>query len=760
MPGTSRWFARLCLLVAGLLGVAGSTVALAPPAAATVGTLYVGGAGCSDTGPGTETQPFCTISAGAAVAGAGQTVLVAGGTYAEQVTVGHSGSPGSPVVIRAAPGAAVTVTGGTNGFLVSSRQYVTINGFTVTDTVSYGISPKASGNIVLAGNTVAYAGFPASGRTATGINVNATSNSTITGNVTDHNSDSGIYLTNGSTGNVVSYNESSFNARQWQRNANGINVVAPGNTVTGNVLHDNEDSGLQFYPGGDNSVATLNVSYNNGDHGIDDLNVTGGRLIANTIYHNCTSGINVEGTSGSYVVENNVSVDNAVFLVNPTPINPPGAYTNTCNRRAGNIGIWDSAPPTTTVDSNLVNLTVPGTMYVFGSPYTSLAAMKAATAQEQHGIQADPRFAGAAGGDLRLTEGSPAIDSADSGAPFAAVQDATGAPRVDDPLVTDTGLGARTYDDRGAYEFQPSGGGPRPPVATLSVSPATGTAPLSVTADASGSTDPQGQPLTYTFAFGDGANVGPQAQPTAAHTYTAAGGYTVTVTVTDTSNLSSAASQAVTVSVPTGGGGTAAYVNQIATNYSTSVHTSGSITVWRTQGVAAGSLIVLTLQLTGTAPTGTVTGTDDAGDTLAVARDVADGSGDRLVLLYGVAHTGLVPNSRISVTFPTAATYRLAGDEVSGVSVLDQQAAAAGSGGAYASGATGATSAGGEFVFGAVGLFAGTAPVWAAPWNATANYAVGSNWLGRAWQVPATTGSFDASGTGSGGWLAICVTFR
>ena len=34
-------------------------------------------------------------------------------------------------------------------------------------------------------------------------------------------------------------------------------------------------------------------------------------IIGNTIYSNCTSGINVEGTSGNYVVENNIAVDNA-----------------------------------------------------------------------------------------------------------------------------------------------------------------------------------------------------------------------------------------------------------------------------------------------------------------------------------------------------------------------------------------------------------------------------------------------------------------
>jgi hypothetical protein len=62
-----------------------------------------------------------------------------------------------------------------------------------------------------------------------------------------------------------------------------------------NVVHDNEDTGLNFYTGGNNNLAALNVSYNNGDHGIDDFDVTGGRLIGNTMYHNCTSGTKTSG---------------------------------------------------------------------------------------------------------------------------------------------------------------------------------------------------------------------------------------------------------------------------------------------------------------------------------------------------------------------------------------------------------------------------------------------------------------------------------
>ena len=245
----------------------------------------------------------------------------------------------------------------------------------------------------------------------------------MVGNTADHNNGHGIYVTNTSTDNTVTDNEASFNAEGWQRNANGIDVTSPGNTVLRNVLHDNEDSGLQFYTGGDNNLAALNVTYNNGDHGIDNLNVTGGRVIGNTVYRNCTSGINVEGTSTNYTVVNNVAVDNAVY---------PAYNGISCARRAGNIGIWDSAPPTTTVDHNLVQLTKAGTMYVFKSAYTSLAAMQTATGQEANGVQADPKFLAKASGDLQLTEGSPAIDRGDSAVSGAQDHDVLGNVRVRD----------------------------------------------------------------------------------------------------------------------------------------------------------------------------------------------------------------------------------------------------------------------------------------------------------------------------------------
>lgn len=744
------WSAAAVASAVAIVGGAG-----AAPAAST--TIYVDKtmSSCSDTGPATSTTPLCTIAQAMKRLTAGATVAIGNGTYAETATPPVGGTASAPITITAWSGRMPVVgTGASYGVVLSGWSYLTISGLTISGTIHEGIYVIGGSHNTVSNNEVTLAGNPVSGQTASGIRLTNTADATVTDNNTHDNSDSGIYLTGSTTRALVARNVSSANARQYQRNANGINVIAAGNTILGNITHDNEDSGIQFYPGGNNNVAVGNVTYNNGDHGIDDYNVTGGRITGNTVFRNCTSGINIEGTSGNYVVENNIAVDNAVY---------PAYQGISCSRRAGNIGVWDSAPATTTVDHNLVWLSKSGTQYVFGSKYTSLSAMQAATGQEQHGVQANPQFVDPASWNLQLQEGSAAIDRGDSGAAGEQAKDLLGNARVDDPNVPNTyAEGPRLYDDLGAYEFQPSVTPPPPPppppaapTAVLTVTPSSGTAPVTVKADASGSSDPQGQTLTYGFDFGDGTSTGPQTSPTASHTYSAAGTFTVSVSVTNTSGLTSTATQSVSVAAPPTSKPT--YVGGIANNYSTSTHTSGYITVYKSTGVKVGDLVVLTLQLTGTAASGTVSGTDAAGNAYQAVSSVTDPSGDRLVVLAGVAQQPLAVGDKITVTFPSAATYRLSGDEYAGVSRVDQTAAASGTGTSFSSG-TAQASSGGEVAFGAVATFAGTSnPTWSSGWSGIGTYSVSGRYLAKAHQLPAS-GAYSATGSATGAWLATVVT--
>jgi len=503
--------------------------------------LYVdrGNPACSDSGAGAVDQPFCSIGAAAAKVTAGQTVQVASGTYPERVVVSSSGTSSSPIVFRVAAGASVTVSGQANGFYLSGRSLVTISGFNVINTSDYGIAVNNSSQITLSNNHVSYSGQPLSGYTKYGIRLNNVSDSLVSGNVTDHNTNAGIGLVSGSTRNEVRGNQSFSNAEGYQRAAAGIYLYsAPANTIAGNITHDNEDSGINVYPGSTGCVVYNNVAYNNGDHGIDDSFAAGATIVANTVYKNVTAGINVEGNSTGATLANNISVDSG--------IKSPRTHSD--------IRVESGSTAGTTMDHDLVYLSTADTLLIWNSvSYTSLAAFQAASGQEAHGIEADPKWTSAAGGDFHLLTGSPAIDSADSGATDQPSLDVEGDARVDDPATPDTGAGPRSYDDRGAYEFQPGPLGDAAPAARISATPSSGAAPLIVTADASASSDTDSTPISaYTFDFGDGsAAVGPQAAATAGHTYAAAGTYTITVKVTDTAGLEATATATVKITAGT-----------------------------------------------------------------------------------------------------------------------------------------------------------------------------------------------------------------
>jgi parallel beta-helix repeat protein len=248
----------LALLLA-LGPVTALAIAVPRPASAAVTTYYVAATGCADTNPGTDpAAPLCHIQAGANKAlQPGNVVQVAGGSYPELVTPKAPGSAGSPITFTTAPNAAVTVGSGlANGFKVSAMNWITIKGFAVSGTTSYGIYVTGgSSNVVVSGNTldhtkgvgvyvsgganttvtgnhVSYAGVVSGNTSPTpGIKLASVSGGSVGGNTADHNADAGIQLASGSTSVAVSGNQTFGNARGLigrSRAAPGIDVRVPG----------------------------------------------------------------------------------------------------------------------------------------------------------------------------------------------------------------------------------------------------------------------------------------------------------------------------------------------------------------------------------------------------------------------------------------------------------------------------------------------------------------------------------------------------
>jgi hypothetical protein len=240
-------------------------------------------------------------------------------------------------------------------------------------------------------------------------------------------------------------------------------------------------------------------------------------LASDVINYARTGGVQAVGTSGLHLAGDSISTDcgDAVSLTGGTS----GTVENTVAVRPTGIACTgDSAPAEIAVDAsstgqvtadyNALYPSSTGADYDWsGTAYPTTQAFLAATGQGAHDLdQTDWTV-------TRLIEHSALIDSANADAPGELSTDYLGKPRVDDTLVTNTGAGAVTYDDRGAFEFQDP-----LRLAGLSVSPGTvyATEPVTLTATVSNPWSDTG--LSYGFDFGDGTSAASESNAQS-HTY-------------------------------------------------------------------------------------------------------------------------------------------------------------------------------------------------------------------------------------------------
>ena len=122
----------------------------------------------------------------------GATVEVAAGTYSESVNIPASGTSAAPILYTVAPGATVTIPNQVSGFVISGRSWITVTGFTITNSSDVGINVQDSSNVTISNNHVSYSGLQVSGKQRAGIKLGNTTNSLVVGNTSDHNSYAGI----------------------------------------------------------------------------------------------------------------------------------------------------------------------------------------------------------------------------------------------------------------------------------------------------------------------------------------------------------------------------------------------------------------------------------------------------------------------------------------------------------------------------------------------------------------------------------------
>ena len=555
-------------------------------------TYYVDNstASCSNTGAGTQSQPYCTISAALAARGvAGNTILVKPGIYPETVTLPASGTSANPLVIRAFSGP--VIVDGADDFSATNKWTNTTGNIWRASTVNW--SPKqvfadgarltittANTNSIPAGTfkyvsgsglyvNLGVSGNPGThdmkvGRRNYAIVLSGKSWITIDGLTATRTEDRGVYISNAS--NDIQF----INGKVSFANKYGIYFSEGARARIANcVVTDNANHGIILTTGATECVVENNESARNAVPGSRSANGlymygTTNSIIRNNRWHdNQDTGQHFQSASNNNVSYNNISWANGdhgydhlgatgTFHTNDVSF---GNYKDGFSIEGGATGtrlyncisvdngistgeydLWvsnDSKTGFTSNDNMFWNSTSAPPVRYGSSTYSSVATYASASGQDSRSKQQDPRFVDAASGNFHPSPGSPAIDNGNSSVANWPATDAEGNARVDDPASSNVGLGPVNYADRGALEFQING---LAPVADLLADPALANAPALVTLDASSSFDPDGSIVSYEFDFGDGVSTAPQAGPIAMHTYTA-GTYHAIVEVTDDMGL-------------------------------------------------------------------------------------------------------------------------------------------------------------------------------------------------------------------------------
>lgn len=518
---------------------------LVPHVAYAAGTYYVDNSGsfvsCSNNAPGTEEQPFCTISAAVnKVGGPGVTILVKPGTYFEQVTVPMSGAAGDPLVIKAL--GPVTIDGADSlheevWTQSSGDVWVTPIGWSPAQVLLYGVPlvPSTDDPTLLTPGTWRYVvsqglyvnvggGNPGllgiqAGHRLNGFHINGKSWITIQGFTIIFADEKGIELEGGASNIEINNNYVLRCASSGVSMFGCADVTVAGNHIMRNAFH-----GIELRGGSTGCKILSNDSSWNMDRfsavatGIYLNGSPDNRLENNRVCHNGDTGIEIQGGSDNCLSIQNVAYDNRdhgfehLFSVGTVNVGNvswrngtdgmsiEGASQNTsvfdCIAVDNGLAIngfdfYVDAASTAGMasDYNLFwNSTSQKPIKWNGVQYTTVAAYSTASGLDGHTLQADPMFYDAPSGLFHLQDGSPAIDSGTSGVPNWPATDAQGLPREDDPAVTNSGDGSIAYADRGAFEHRVSNVGvgdpvTRPQIALSNAFPNPGHGPVAFTLD-------------------------------------------------------------------------------------------------------------------------------------------------------------------------------------------------------------------------------------------------------------------------------------
>ncbi len=237
-------------LIALALAFAIGMIPILPVQAASGATYYVATTG-SDASPGTQTQPWKTLQKAASIAAPGDTVIVAPGTYKENVTLSASGTSSAPIIMQGQNTPTIVQSTPTTTACLDSKNACILGTVTI------------SGSQVIFKN-MEVAGSPVKPGYIAGITVKG-SNNEVSSNFVHNSWKEGISVSSGTSSNRILYNFISYGVVSGIY-FDGQSHLIQGNTITHSVTRPadrlalpggTDPDGIRFF--GTGSVVRGNV---------------------------------------------------------------------------------------------------------------------------------------------------------------------------------------------------------------------------------------------------------------------------------------------------------------------------------------------------------------------------------------------------------------------------------------------------------------------------------------------------------------------